>query len=449
MIGAPTHSREVLRSSHYFLNHARHALDHAKRRGAVRILASKGEAQLPPKENAAMIKLLRTAVCAAASLALVCGAATASTPSSGTLSPGTPVLTFTGGPFTGSNPSGFAGDLPNCSIPNTCDTYTLSINIPLGYSALHPNDVIAVKVQWPDAGVNDFDVYILNSTTDTQEQAPAATSSDPEVTAWAVVDGSVTYRVRIVAFQAANESYNATVTLGPPSSNTPRLGQYILGTEAWSCNQHLSGANPTGPPPTFDHSQDGEPAVKFDGNGKFYISAIAGVPAGSGMWATTDACGQSYEFIGAPDEGVGGGDTDVETAPAVNALGNYNVYQSSLWLGNMTTAFSSDGGHTFALTPISSISAADDRQWNAAYDSHICYLSYRQGATHPGDILEVVRMNFNPSGLGPPVISPPTSPWATLDQSPSRGLGNMFTDRRPGANTTLLTAAPNGAGKVH
>src|SRR5438874_1362159 len=152
-----------------------------------------------------MIRVLRAAAFAAAFLALACGLAIAATPSSGTLSPGTPVLTFTGGPFTGSNPTGFAGDLPNCSVPNTCDTYTLNIDIPAGYSALHPNDVIAVKVQWPDAGVNDIDVYILNAATDTQEQAPAATSSDPEVTAWGVVDGSVTYRVRIVAFQAANE----------------------------------------------------------------------------------------------------------------------------------------------------------------------------------------------------------------------------------------------------
>jgi len=31
-----------------------------------------------------------------------------------------------------------------------------------------------------------------------------------------VVDGTVTYRVRIAAFLTVNESYTATVTLGPP-----------------------------------------------------------------------------------------------------------------------------------------------------------------------------------------------------------------------------------------
>ena len=82
-----------------------------------------------------MIKTLRAAALVAVAVALA-RAGTAATPSSGTLSPDTPALTFTGGPFTGSNPSGFAGDLPNCSVPNTCDTYTLGIDIPAGYSAL-------------------------------------------------------------------------------------------------------------------------------------------------------------------------------------------------------------------------------------------------------------------------------------------------------------------------
>ena len=376
--------------------------------------------------------------------------AIAATPSSGTLSPLTPSLTFAGGPFTGANPTNNipGSNGPDCSaVPNTCDDYLLTLSIPAGYSALHPNDVITVKVQWPNASINDFDVYILDSVTGASAQAPAATSSDPEITSWGVVDGTVTYRVRIGVFQAVNESYLATVTLGPPGAATPGVGQYAIGTDQWSCNQHLGADTPTGPPPVFDHNLDGEPAVKFDGNGKFYVSAIAGVPAGSGLWSTNDGCGQAYSFYGAPDAGLGGGDTELETAPDRNVLGNYNVYMSSLTLANLTSAVSFDGGNNFLFTPISNVTPVDDRQWNATYGANICYLSYRQGATQPGNFLECTRLDY--TGMGAPVIAPASVVWLGLDPTLPRELGNMVTDRRPGANVALLTAGPNGEGNVY
>src|SRR5262249_20499089 len=244
-------------------------------------------------------------------------------------------------------------DGPDCSaVPNSCDDFLLTIAVPAGYTLLHPNHVITIKVQWPNS-TNDFDVYVLNPATNTSAQAPAATSSDPEIASWGVLDGTVTYRVRVACFTVANESYTATATIGAPSASVPCIGQYAVGTDAWTCNQHLGADTPTGPPPVFDHNLDGEPAVKFDANGTFYVSAITGVPAGCGLWSTNDACGQAYRFFGAPDAGIGGGDTELETGIAPNLLGNYNVYMSSLSLANLTSAVSFDGGNNFLLTPIS------------------------------------------------------------------------------------------------
>lgn len=395
-----------------------------------------------------MNRTLRSAALGLGALAFLSGAAIAAMPSSGTVSPGSPAA-WTGGPFTGANPTNNipGSDGPDCSaVPNTCDDFLLTVAIPAGYTALNPTHVVTVRVQWPNS-TNDFDVYILDPVTGTSRQSPAATSSDPEIAAWPVVDGTVTYKVRVAAFSTVNESYIATASIGAPSSTTPGSGQYALGTDVWSCNAHLLGDNPTGPPPTFDHSDDGEPAVKFDGNGKFYVSAITGVPAGCGMWSTTDACGQVYSFFGSPDEGAGGGDTELETATEKNPLGNYNVYMSSLTLANITTAVSFDGGNNYLLTPISTITPVVDRQWNATYGAKFCYLSYRNGATNPGNLLECVRLDY--TGMGAPVVGPVSVVWAGLDPIPPRELGNMVTDRRPGANTILLMAGPNGEGNVY
>jgi len=234
------------------------------------------------------------------------------------------------------------------------------------------------------------------------------------------------------------------------SQNVPILAHsYSLGTDAWTCNKHLDATNPTGPPPAVDHNLDGEPLTAFDGNGRLYISALAGVPVGCGVWYTDDACAQATTFVGAPDDGVGGGDAEIRTAPEKNPLGHYNVYTSSLSLANITTAVSFDGGNTFVATPLSSYSPVVDRNWNATYGSSICYLSFVNGATQPGNLLEVVRMDY--TGMAAPTIAPASVVWDPISVDPNQRhqKGNIVVDQRPGANTALLTAGPNGEGNVY
>src|SRR5260221_14437034 len=86
----------------------------------------------------------RVAASSAGLVALACGWAFAATPSSGTLSPATPLLTFSDGPFTGPNPpttgpdsNGPGGTL----VPNSCSAFLLTGSIPAGYTGLHPKEV--------------------------------------------------------------------------------------------------------------------------------------------------------------------------------------------------------------------------------------------------------------------------------------------------------------------
>lgn len=399
-----------------------------------------------------MNQALRAVAIAAGLIGLASSAALAApTPSSGTLTDVSGPIAWTDGPFTGANPTnnvpGAAG--PNCAaVPGTCSDFLLTIAIPPGYTEAHPFDVVTITLGWPLAA-NDFDLYILNPGSESTAQSPAATSADPEIAAWPASNGTVTYLIRVLVFAVVNQTYQATAKLGPPGQGSPRIGQYALGTDTWSCNMHLTNL-PVTPPPAFNHGGDGEPSVRFDKSGKFYVSAIAGVPAGSALWSTFDACGQAYSFLGAPDAGLGGGDTDIEVAPEVNALGNYNVYMSSLTAANITTAVSINGGTTFVPYALSTFTPVVDRQWQATYGPSIMYLSYRNGATQPGQLLEVARLDY--TGLAAPVIGPPSVVWdpsTGVDPQLSHDMGNMVVDQRPGANTVTLTAAANGAGNVY
>ena len=72
----------------------------------------------------------------------------ASTPATGTLTDTSGPITYTAGPFNTPNASPLgAGQLdngPRCNSQFPCDNYTLTVSLPTGYDAAHPN--AAVKV---------------------------------------------------------------------------------------------------------------------------------------------------------------------------------------------------------------------------------------------------------------------------------------------------------------
>ena len=66
-------------------------------------------------------------------------------PSSGTLSPGNPSLGYTAGPFLISNGSGIELAEPAC-VPGACDTFQLTIDVPVDYAATHPGTFAVLNV---------------------------------------------------------------------------------------------------------------------------------------------------------------------------------------------------------------------------------------------------------------------------------------------------------------
>src|SRR5713226_4594785 len=169
----------------------------------------------------------------------------ASTPSSGTLSPSTPLLTYDAGPFFQANQSPVGlGQLdtgPRCnSTTFPCDSYALTVSLPAGYAATHPNAAVEGTMFWTDtgSGQSDYDLYVYNGVVgNLSGNQPAdhqsASSADPEVAVVnPVVDGDTQYTIKIVPFQPTGETLHVRIELLPGSGGIfPGFG----------------GANPTTP----------------------------------------------------------------------------------------------------------------------------------------------------------------------------------------------------------
>ncbi|MBV9009917.1 MAG: hypothetical protein JO354_12250 [Verrucomicrobia bacterium] len=171
----------------------------------------------------------------------------AATPTSGTLTVSSatdnssPSVSYSAGPFTQPNPSPLgAGQLdtgPRCDNTSfNCDTYHLTVTLPTGYVAAHPNAVIKVTMGWTDTGTgqSDYDLYIYKlprtdcasttgtaspdcTYTDGNESADyqSATSNNPEVATITPADGTTNYTVHIVPYTPTGETVNVTAQLFP------------------------------------------------------------------------------------------------------------------------------------------------------------------------------------------------------------------------------------------
>ncbi|MEQ1438341.1 PKD domain-containing protein [Fontimonas sp. SYSU GA230001] len=152
---------------------------------------------------------------AAALGVLFCGGVHAADPASGTLTPDSPELSYTSGPFIVSNPSGTATGEPACAAPvQPCDDYSLTVTLPAGFVAAHPNAEVKVTVAW-DMPADDIDAYMY---ADGVEVGHSASSANPEVMVIPAADGTHTYTIRLVPYLVTGSTATTTVQLVTPSS---------------------------------------------------------------------------------------------------------------------------------------------------------------------------------------------------------------------------------------
>jgi hypothetical protein len=141
----------------------------------------------------------------------------------------------------------------------------------------------------------------------------------------------------------------------------------------------------------------GEPAIHVSRTNNVFLGSENGLGSGSQLWrglgqtGGTGASACALEYRGQPNAvggvGLSGGDIDLAIASAPNASGNYNLYVSSLNLGSVNVATSTDNGTSFSQTPVQAGLPIDDREWIAAFGAATSLLTYHDIATNDIDVL--------------------------------------------------------------
>lgn len=119
-----------------------------------------------------------------------------------------------------------------------------------------------------------------------------------------------------------------------------------------------------------------EPSIRVSADKSIYVTAPQGIggvrvpvqkpgavdtfeAGGDILWRSDDA-GKTWKYLGSYDGSIGGGDSDITSAP------DGSLYASGLTLACVTLAASTDKGETWAANPAgcSDSAGVDDRQWN-------------------------------------------------------------------------------------
>ncbi|HWJ81219.1 MAG TPA: hypothetical protein VNS55_03190 [Nocardioides sp.] len=182
--------------------------------------------------------LLVTGLAVAATTAA--GPSEAADPTSGTVSDTSTSTTWSGGPFVTANVTAQATGVPDCSVPQSCDDFKLTVATPTTYGDSHQ---LTVKVGWPQTAA-DFDVYLLDSAG--RVVSTAATSADPEQVV--VPAGPATYTVRVVPFAPLGQSYTATANVAPTPAGAAPGTDVPAGFTTYAAPASLPDSNSAGEP---------------------------------------------------------------------------------------------------------------------------------------------------------------------------------------------------------
>jgi hypothetical protein len=167
--------------------------------------------------------------------ASLCWFGVAGTLSSGTVSPANLVVAYDAGPFNMPNQSPLGlGQLdvgPRCdSSTFPCDMFNLTVSVPGGYAAAHPNAGVKVTLSYADAGSHqsEYDLYVYNGVITTLDGSVpsnhASTGANPEVTTInPVIDGNNHYTVIIVPYIPTHETVHVKIELLSGDNNVTQL----------------------------------------------------------------------------------------------------------------------------------------------------------------------------------------------------------------------------------
>jgi hypothetical protein len=298
----------------------------------------------------------------------------AATPASGSIGSGITKLTYTGTTTT-VNPATF--DPTTCQTAGYCDVYTLTVKASNAFRAANPHFRVNIQFAWAGS-TNEFDMY------DYFGGNPVATSANSFVTSQLTrlehpANGTYTIYASF-SLGVPGTSYNATVTLQPnPPAVETVAASYTkdpdgkFGPQMFEFTPDVKlVATPTSGAP----GQDIEPGIVIDPFGNIYTSAIEGVPAGSDFWRSTDF-GNSFTYLGQPDNSVGGGDEDLSlgfpfVGDQVFGDSTGRVYYSSLNLADIALETSANKGSTFF--PGDSPAKVVDRMWLAGAGTERNYM---------------------------------------------------------------------------
>ncbi|HEY6769843.1 MAG TPA: hypothetical protein VI386_34320 [Candidatus Sulfotelmatobacter sp.] len=299
----------------------------------------------------------------------------AATPSSGTLTSTGTKLTYTGSTAT-ENPANF--DPSTCQTAGYCDVYTLTINLSNTFRTAHPDFRVNIQFAW-SGNTNEFDMY------DYYNGAPIATSVNSFVTSQLTrlehpANGVYTIYASM-SLGVPGTVYTGTVTLQPtPPATQTIAASYTLDPDGKFGPQMFEFTSDQFLPATAlgggAAGQDVEPGIVIDPFGNIYISAIEGVPAGSDLWRSTDS-GNTFTFLGKPDQGAGGGDEDLAVGfpfAADSTFGDSTgrLFYSSLNLADIALETTHDEGNSFI--PGDSPAKVVDRMWLAGVGTSRDYL---------------------------------------------------------------------------
>jgi hypothetical protein len=269
----------------------------------------------------------------------------------------------------------------------TCETFTLTV-APGDYTGKR----IVVRIGWL-LPTTDYDMYIHEGSA----SGPLVASSGQGTTTFEqttlsidppIVPTAKVYAIHIVAFAVPplqNYAGRVTVATAPP----PRMAIYLPSSITFSPNITVAAPYAV---------SDGEPSVRCDVRGNYYVAGIQGVPAGCDMWRfdlnqtspTFDPGLQNPTYLGQPDAFLpldrgdksvggadGGGDVDMAVSFPTSPTTTPVLTMTSLAAANISSAVSTDRGEHFTLSPATAIVPSDDRMWNEADGDNTVYMVYR------------------------------------------------------------------------